>query len=160
MNVQSLGQEDPLEKEMATHSTIVWKTHEQKSLAGYSPRGCKESDIVRQTNTVTIFYYFFTSSMFYTVFIIIYFSDSIIIHYVLCLVLQLCSTLCDPRAAAHQGPLFMGIVQARILKWVAMPSPRESHKARDRTQVSCFAGRFFTVWATRKAQYPLYHIIY
>ena len=88
---------------MATHSTIVWKTHEQKSLAGYSPRGCKESDIVRQTNTFTIFYYFFTSSMFYTVFVIIYFSDSIIIHYVLCLVSQLCSTLCDPMGCSPPG---------------------------------------------------------
>ena len=81
--------------------------HGQKSLAGYSPWGCKESDRVRQTNTFTIFYYFFTSSMFYIVFIIIYFSDSIIIHYVLCLVSQLCSTLCDlmdcgpPRSSVH-----------------------------------------------------------
>ena len=36
---QSLGQEDPLEKEMATHSSILaWR----RSLAGYSPQGCKE----------------------------------------------------------------------------------------------------------------------
>ena len=38
--VRSLGQEDPLEKEMATHSSIlVWKSHGQRSLAGYSPWG-------------------------------------------------------------------------------------------------------------------------
>ena len=36
--VQSLGQEDPLEKEMAAHSsTLDWKSHGQKSLVGYSP---------------------------------------------------------------------------------------------------------------------------
>ena len=36
--VQSLGQEDPLEKEMATHSSILaLKSHGQRSLAGYSP---------------------------------------------------------------------------------------------------------------------------
>ena len=36
--VQSLGQEDPLEKEMAAHSsTLDWKIHGQKSLVGYSP---------------------------------------------------------------------------------------------------------------------------
>ena len=36
--VQSLGREDPLEKEMATHSSILaWKSHGQRSLAGYSP---------------------------------------------------------------------------------------------------------------------------
>ena len=45
MQVQSLGQEDPLEKEMAAHSTILaWEAHGQRSLAGYSPWGLKESD--------------------------------------------------------------------------------------------------------------------
>ena len=43
--VQSLGQEDPLEKEMATHSsTLAWKIPWQRSLVGYNPWGCKESD--------------------------------------------------------------------------------------------------------------------
>ena len=43
--VQSLGWEDPLEKEMATHSsTLAWKIHGQRSLLGYSPWGRKESD--------------------------------------------------------------------------------------------------------------------
>ena len=38
--VQSLGQEDPLEKEMATHSSILaWRIHGQRSLAGYSLLG-------------------------------------------------------------------------------------------------------------------------
>ena len=36
--VRSLGQEDPLEKEMATHSSILgWEFHGQRSLTGYSP---------------------------------------------------------------------------------------------------------------------------
>ena len=43
--VQSLGREDPLEKEMVTHSsTLAWKIPWTESLAGYSPWGCKESD--------------------------------------------------------------------------------------------------------------------
>ena len=43
--VQSLGWEDPLEKEMATHSSILaWKIHGQRSLVSYTPRGSKESD--------------------------------------------------------------------------------------------------------------------
>ena len=43
--VQSLGQEDPLEKEMATHSsTLSWKFHGWRSLVDYSPWGLKESD--------------------------------------------------------------------------------------------------------------------
>ena len=39
--VQSLGQEDPLGKEMATHSSILGKSHGQKSLVGYDPWGHK-----------------------------------------------------------------------------------------------------------------------
>ena len=43
MGVQSLGQEDPLEKEMAAQSSILaWKFNGQKSLVGYSPWGHKE----------------------------------------------------------------------------------------------------------------------
>ena len=43
--IRSLGWEDPLEKEMATHSSILaWRSHGQRSLAGYSPWGHKESD--------------------------------------------------------------------------------------------------------------------
>ena len=42
--VRSLGQEDPLEKGMATHSNILENPHGQKSLAGYSPWGHKVSN--------------------------------------------------------------------------------------------------------------------
>ena len=49
-----------------------------------------------------------------------------------------------PWAVAHQAPLTMGILQARIMQWVAMPSSRGSSQPRYRTQVSHFAGRFFT----------------
>ena len=51
MWVQSLGQEDPLEWEMATHSRIpAWESHGQGSLVGYSPWGCKELDTTEQLN--------------------------------------------------------------------------------------------------------------
>ena len=43
---------------------------------------------------------------------------------------------------AHQAPLSMGILQARILEWVSMPSSRGSSQPRDWTQVSRIAGRF------------------
>ena len=47
MQVRSLGWEDPLEKEMAIHSSIlVWTIPGQRSLAGYSPWGRKESDTI------------------------------------------------------------------------------------------------------------------
>ena len=47
--VQSLGREDPLEKEMAAHSSVLaWRIHSQRSLVGYSPRGHKESDMTER----------------------------------------------------------------------------------------------------------------
>ena len=54
MRVQSLGQEDLLEKEMAIHSSILpGKPHEQSSLEGYSPWDLKESDTPEHTHTHT-----------------------------------------------------------------------------------------------------------
>ena len=44
-----------------------------------------------------------------------------------------------------------GILQARILEWVAVPFSRGSSQPRDRTQVSHIAGGFFISWATREA---------
>ena len=67
------------------------------------------------------------------------------------LFLQSCPTLWDPMDCAHQAPLSMGILQARTLEWVAMPSSRGSSQPRDRTKVFCIADRFFTVWATGEA---------
>ena len=43
-----------------------------------------------------------------------------------------------------------GILQARILEWVAFPFSRGLSQPRDQTQVSCNAGRFFTNWAARE----------
>ena len=48
------------------------------------------------------------------------------------------------------GSSIVGILQARILEWVAMPFSRVSSQPKDRTQVSFIAGRFFTNWATRE----------
>ena len=45
-----------------------------------------------------------------------------------------------------------GILQVRILEWVAFPFSRGSSQCRDQTQVSCIAGRFFISWATKEAQ--------
>ena len=45
-----------------------------------------------------------------------------------------------------------GILQARIVEWVAFPFSKGSSQPRDRTQVSHIEGRFFASWATREAQ--------
>ena len=59
-----------------------------------------------------------------------------------------CVRLCDPMDCAVYG-----ILQDRIVECVAVPFCRESSQTRVQTQVSHIAGRFFTSWATREAQY-------
>ena len=54
------------------------------------------------------------------------------------------------------GSSVHGILQTRILDWVAMPSSRGSSQPRDQIQVSHIAGRFFTGWATREAPEETY----
>ena len=54
------------------------------------------------------------------------------------------------------GSSFHGILQARILEWVAIPYSRRSSWPCNQTWVSCIIGRFFTVWATGEAQTILY----
>ena len=67
------------------------------------------------------------------------------------LVAQLCPTLCNPMNCSPPGPSVYGILQAKILEWVAVPFSRGSSWPRDQIWVSCIAGKFFTVWATREA---------
>ena len=50
MWVQSLGREDSLEEEMATHTSILEEFHGQKSLAGHSPWGREELDTTEHTH--------------------------------------------------------------------------------------------------------------
>ena len=75
--------------------------------------------------------------------------------YLIVLVAQSCPTLCDPRDHSPPGSSVHGILQARVLEQVAIPFSRGSYWPRDQTWVSCIAGRFFTVWATREAWYSI-----
>ena len=67
------------------------------------------------------------------------------------LVTRLCPTLCNPVDYSTPGFSVHGVLQARILEWVAIPFSRGSSWPRDQTWVSCTAGKFFTIWATREA---------
>ena len=62
-------------------------------------------------------------------------------------VTQLCPTLCDPMEYTVHG-----ILQARILEWVAYPFSRGSSWPRNWTGI-CTAGRLFTNWAIKEAWY-------
>ena len=68
-------------------------------------------------------------------------------NHLLCLVTQLCPTLCDtmdcspPVSSVHRDSF-----QARTLEWVVMPSSRGSSQPRNQTGMSYIVGRFFTSW--------------
>ena len=82
VQVQSLGWEDPLEKGMQpTPVFMPWKSYGQRSLAGYSPRGCKESDTTEVTSHA------------HSILAFVQFSS----------VAQLCPTLCDHMDCSTAG---------------------------------------------------------
>ena len=66
-------------------------------------------------------------------------------------VAQSCLTVCDPVDCSPPGSSIHGILQARILAWVAISFSRGSSQPRDRTQVSHIAGRRFNLYTTRVA---------
>ena len=66
--------------------------------------------------------------------------------------LQSCPPLWDTMDHSPPDSSVHGILQARILEWVAMPSSRGFSWPRDWTHVSCIASEFFTHWATWEAQ--------
>ena len=67
------------------------------------------------------------------------------------LVTQSCPTLRDPMDCSLPGSSVHGILQARILEWIAIPFSRGSSRPSNWTYISCIAGRFFTIYATREA---------
>jgi len=81
---------------------------------------------------------------------------SSISYYIHLLVLHECTQSCpalyNPMDCSLPGSCVHGILQARILEWVAVSFSRVSSQLRDQTQVSCItctAGRFFTCWTRR-----------
>ena len=81
------------------------------------------------------------------------------VYFILVSITQSCPTLCNPVHCALPGSSVHGILQARILEWIAISYSRWSFQPRDWTWVSYLAGRFFTIWATRGAPYTE-HVFY
>ena len=118
--VQSLGQEDPREKEMTTHSSTPCLENPMDRGAWQArAHGVAKSRTQLSDFTFTIG-----------------FAQTIL----KVKVTQLCLSLCDPMDYTVHG-----ILQARILERIARPFSRSSSQPRDRTQVSCIAGGFFTI---------------
>ena len=77
--------------------------------------------------------------------------EFILYYMCVCLVDWSYLTLCNPMGCSLPGSSVHGFLQARLLEWVAIPFSTGSAPPRDQTQISCIAGGFFTVWATREA---------
>ena len=67
------------------------------------------------------------------------------------LVTQSCPTLCNSTDCSPPGSPVHGILQARILEWVAISLSRGSSRLRDLIHVSCIGRRILYLWATREA---------
>ena len=78
-------------------------------------------------------------------------------HWCVCSVAQLCPTLCDPIGCSLLGSSVHGILQARILEWVATSSFRRSSWPRDWTCVSCFGRQILYYWATWEALWVAFY---
>ena len=81
----------------------------QRSLAGYSPWGCKQSDTTERLS----------------------FQGFLSWRVCVCSAAELCLTLCEPMDGSPPGSSVHGIIQARILDWVAISSSRASFPPRD-----------------------------
>ena len=133
---------DAFEKEMATHSSVLaWRIPGTGEPGGLPSMGSHRvghnwSDLAAEYDLASV----------------IVLKNTLLI---LCyrwlwkkkgkvLVTQSCPTLCDPTDCSLPGSSVHAVSQARIWEWVAIPFSSGSPWLRDRTQVSCIAGRFFT----------------
>ena len=106
----------------------------QGSLACCSPWSCKESDTTEQLNWTEVGMD----------------SKEVCVCVCVCVLVAQSCWLCDPMDCSLPGSSVHGILQARILEWVAITFSRGSSQSRDQTWVCCIAGRFFTVWVTKE----------
>ena len=145
--VPSLGWEDPLEKEMTAHSSILtWEipwTEEPGRLQSMGSQGVRHNIATKQQ---LIFKYCLITYRFK--------HENFRTLKKLCynsghgggggLVTQSCLILCDPMDCKPPGSYLHGTFQARTLKWVAISFSRGSSQPRNQTHISCIAGRFLT----------------
>ena len=123
------------------------ESHGQRSLVGYSPQGRKESDMTEWQRTVGLPKSFCCDHSAPGIY-----QCCLILSTIWCWehVRQSLSRmrLCNPMDCNPTGFSVHGILQARVLEWVAMPFSRESSWTRCWTWVSRIEVRFFTIWAT------------
>ena len=143
--VRSLGQEDPLAKEMATHfsilaSRIPWMEEPGGLQSTGSQRVGHDWATELNWDIILIKIILTQTSTSMQIISSLKLEDSEIY-------LQF-NNLCNPMDCSLLGYSIHGIFQARVLEWVAISFARGSSWPRDRAQVSCIIGRCFAVWAT------------
>ena len=143
--VRSLGEEDPLEKEMATHSsTLAWRIPWREEPGRLQSMG---SQRVRHDWATS--FHFFTLTL-PCPFVSAIHGGAVCVRARL---LQSCPALCHPVDHSPPGFSVHGILQARILDWVAISSSRGSSWLRiEPTSLAspALAARFFTTGASGK----------
>ena len=157
--IWSPGEEDPLEKEMATHSSILsGKSRGQRDLVGYRPQSQKRAGHDFRLNskqccvrllskwTKRLKGILNVNSWFATI------AEAPWQHPYQVL-FKLCLKWSGVKVAQSLQPHGLyRILQAGILEWVALPFSRVSSQPRDQNHLSWIAGKFFTNWAIREAQ--------
>ena len=140
MWVQSLGWEDPLEEDMATHSSILaWRIPWTETPGRLQPISVTKSQTQLSEHS---------QPLKYTLILRIVIPSSQLmakLFVCICKLLQSRPTLCDTMDCRLPGVSVHGILQARILEWIAIPFSRGSSQLTDQSLVSCIAGRFSTV---------------
>ena len=139
--VRSLGQENPLEKEIATHSSIL-----DRRIPWTEEPGRLQSSGSQRVGHNWVTSLFFPRGNYLKVFYI---------YSCCCLVVKSCLTLGNPMNCSPPGFSVHRISQARILEWLAISFSRGSVQFRDRSQVSRIAGRHCAIWATREENFSL-----
>ena len=135
--VWSVGWENPLEKEMATHSSILaWKIPWMEEHGRLQSMGWQRVRYNWATSLTHTYIFRFIYSTFKNT---MWKSKCYLLSCVWLFAISW--TDCSP-----PGFSFHGILQARILEWVAVPFSRGSSGLRDRTQFSPIVGRFLTIW--------------
>ena len=145
--IPSLGWEDPQEKEMAIHPSILaWKTPWIGEPGGLQCMGLQRVvyDWAHMHRLLKWARWFLLGSWLThfhgwitVVKITVKVKALFKVKNIMCAqFLQLCQTLCNPMNYSPPGSSFHGLLQARKLEWVAMPSSRGSSPPKDRTFVS------------------------
>ena len=161
--VWSLGWEDPQEEGMTTYSSILaWRILRTEGLGWLQFIGLQRVGHDWATNTFTylsIMWWGFLKLTLENSF------ESVLMRWVKVKSLSHVRLFATPWTVAHQATPSMGFSRQEYWSGLPFPSPGESSQPRDRTQVSCTAGRCFNLWATiiqsevsQKEQYQ-YHIL-